>query len=148
MDLIALQRHLAVRHLDQLRVEQWRQDVPRRRRDRHIEQPRVADEAPEPAALVPILDNEVAGMSGRFSYFFCGQRNAVPIKAYQFREHGTKLLYKTTVYAVLRNLVTCPFVTVGSDFVSKSTIIRWSRLVSTLRSLTSQPSIFPPCAAV
>lgn len=102
MNLIALQRHLAARHLHQLRVEKWRQDVPRRCMYRHIEQPRLAHEAPEPAALVPILDNEVAGMTRRFGYFFCGQRDAIPIQAYQFREHGKKLLYKNTVYTGLR----------------------------------------------
>lgn len=79
MDLVALQRHLTVRHLHQLRIEQRRKNISRRRRDRHIEQPRLADEATKPAALVPILNNEVAGVPGRFGDFFCGQRDAVPI---------------------------------------------------------------------
>lgn len=69
MDLITLQRHLAVRHLHQLRVEQWRQDVPRRRWDSHVEEPRLADEAPEPAALVPILNDKVSGVSRRLRQF-------------------------------------------------------------------------------
>lgn len=72
VDLVTVKRHLGIGHAHQLRVEQWRQDVAGRGGYCHIEQPCLADETPEPAALVPILDNEVAGW---FGYFFCDQRD-------------------------------------------------------------------------
>lgn len=71
LDLVTLQRHLAVCHLHELRVEQRRDGVPRRRWYRHVQQPRLADESTEPAALVPILNNEVARIAGRLSDLFC-----------------------------------------------------------------------------
>ena len=57
MDLATVQGHLRILHAHQLRVEQRRQQIARRRRYRHIEQPGLSHIAAERAALVPILND-------------------------------------------------------------------------------------------
>jgi hypothetical protein len=67
VDLVSLQRHLAIRHLHYLRVEQWRDDVAWRAWNGHIKQPRLTKERPIRSALGPILDNKIARIAG-FAY--------------------------------------------------------------------------------
>jgi hypothetical protein len=79
MDLVAMQRHQAIRHPDELRVEHQRDNVAWPLRDGHIEQPRLANMVGKHAALGPIFNSQIADVERRVGNFFRGQRDAIAI---------------------------------------------------------------------
>lgn len=79
-DLVTLQRHLCCGHLDDVGLEQRRDDVGRDQVIRR-EQPSVANRPLERAALYPILHNEVAGETGAFGQFVLVDLYAVLVQA-------------------------------------------------------------------
>ncbi len=57
VDLVAMQRHLVIRHLHYLGLEQWRDEIAWHGWNSHIEQPRLTNVTSVCAALGPIFDH-------------------------------------------------------------------------------------------
>lgn len=87
VDLIAVERHLAIGHAHELRVEQRRDDVAWGLRDGRIEQPRLADVATKRAALMPVSNDQVAGVARCISELLRGQHAAIVMKGFQCESH-------------------------------------------------------------
>lgn len=79
VDLVTMQRHLRVVHAHEVGIEQRRQQIARSRRCRHVEQPCLSPIAAERAALVPILNDQIAGIAQLLLQIFKGKRHAVSI---------------------------------------------------------------------